>query len=181
LPGNVAFAIDCFEKGIITTANTGSLELKSEYKDIQLFKKWSPGAVGPACSSKIAAVNLGKFFQYAIRRGQELPMHDGRRTWDLRFTAVEAHRKAHGLPSKMFRLWKKSAFLKSVRTGNEIYMNKEREEACSCYTQLFNSAGFACSELFWVLRDQVFEWLNAAPVGKRLQGIHGDRKTHPDP
>jgi len=200
--GTAAFAIECFEKGIITTVNTGGLELKwGNTKDlIQLFEQMVTGqgfGARLANGSKIAAVNLGKnSIQYAMQAGgQELPMHDGRR--DPGFAlhgTVEAAPGRHSMGSQlyyeMFGLWKKVKCLPKVKffylKNSRYTANKEKAAwaaACSCYTQLFNSAGLCMFGAFLgAKRLNFFEWLNAATawgktpeeymeIGKRIQTL----------
>ena len=204
--GTAAFAIECFEKGILTTADTGGLELKwGNTKDlIQLFEQMvARRGIGDtlADGSKIAAQKLDAKYQknsiqYAIQAGgQELAMHDGRRDPGFALhSTVEAAPGRHSMGSQlyyeMFELWKKVGGLPKVKmfySKNSRYeANREKAVwavACSCYTQLFNSAGLCMFGAFLgASRLNFFEWLNAATgwqkspeeymeIGKRIQTL----------
>ena len=200
--GTAAFAIECFEKGILTTANTGGLELKwGNTKDlIQLFKQMvARQGIGDdlADGSKIAAAKFGKnSIQYAMQAGgQELPMHDGRRDPGFALhSTVEAAPGRHSMGSQlyyeMFGLWKKVKCLPKAKffylKNSRYTANKEKATwaaACSCYTQLFNSAGLCMFGAFLgASRLNFFEWLNSATgwkktpeeymeIGKRIQTL----------
>ena len=92
--------------------------------------------------------------QYAIQAGgQELAMHDGRRDPGFALhSSVEPAPGRHSMGSQlyyeMFELWKKVEGLPKVKMfylkDSKYEANKEKAVsavACSCYTQLFNSAG----------------------------------------
>ncbi len=85
LGGTIAFAMECFEKGLLTKEQTNGLDLKFGNAEAMLqliqdiasrrgFGDWL------AEGSKRAAVKIGKDAeQFAMQvKGQELPMHDGR-------------------------------------------------------------------------------------------------------
>ena len=200
--GTAAFAIECFEKGILTSADTGGLELKwGNTRDlIQLFEQMiARQGFGDrlANGSKIVAVHLGmNSIQYAIQAGgQELPMHDGRRDPGFALhSTVEAAPGKHSMGSQlyyeMFKLWEKLKDLPKVRMfylkSSKYKANKAKTVsavACSCYTQLFNSAGLCMFGAFLgASRLNFFEWLNAATgwektpeeymeIGKRIQTL----------
>ena len=134
--GTAAFAIECFEKGILTTADTDGLQLKwGNTKDlIQLFKKMvarEPG-IGDllADGSKVAAQKLDAKYrknsiQYAIQAGgQELPMHDGRCDPGYALhSSVEPAPGRHSMGSQlyygMFELWEK---VKGLPEVNMFYL-----------------------------------------------------------
>ena len=79
----IAFAIECYEKGIISSADTGGIELTwGNHQAIvamcqQLARREGFGAV-LADGAKVAAEKIGKGAEgYAIHiQGQEVPMHD---------------------------------------------------------------------------------------------------------
>jgi aldehyde:ferredoxin oxidoreductase len=89
----VAFAIECYENGIITKEDTGGIELKWGNAEAivkmteKLAKREGFGAV-LADGVKIAAEKIGKGAeQYAIHiGGQEIPMHDPKCTPGLTTT-----------------------------------------------------------------------------------------------
>ena len=83
--GAIAFAMECFEKGIITLEDTGGIDLSWGNKDsflpiieLMVFRK-GIGAI-LADGSRIAAQKLGKgSMEFAIQSGgMALPMHDPR-------------------------------------------------------------------------------------------------------
>jgi aldehyde:ferredoxin oxidoreductase len=204
--GTATFAIECFEKGILTTADTGGLELKWGNTKVltQLFEEMvARQGFGDllADGSKVAAQQLDAKYhknsiQYAIQAGgQELAMHDGRRDPGFALhSTVEAAPGRHSMGSQlyyeMFGLWKKVGGLPKVKmfySKNSRYIaNREKAVwavACSCYTQLFNSAGLCMFGAFLgASRLNFFEWLNAATgwqktpeeymeIGKRIQTL----------
>ena len=180
--GTAAFAIESFEKGVLTREDTDGLELRWGNTEAltQLFEKMvARQGIGDllADGSKIAAKKLGKnSFQYAIQAGgQEPAMHDGR--WDPGFalhSSVEPAPGRHTLGSQlhyeMFELWKKVQGLPKAkmfyRKDTKYVANKAKAiqaVACSCYTQLFNAAGLCMFGAFLgASRLNFFEWLNAA-------------------
>jgi len=204
--GTAAFAVECFEKGILTASDTGGLELKwGNTKDlIQLFKDMiDRQGIGDllADGSKVATQQLDAKFrknsiQYAIQAGgQELAMHDGR--WDPGYalhSSAEPAPGRHSMGSQlyygMFELWEKVKGLPEVNMfylkSSKYKRNKEKAasaRACSCYTQLYNSAGLCMFGAFMgASRLNFFEWLNAATgwqktpeeymeIGKRIQTL----------
>jgi aldehyde:ferredoxin oxidoreductase len=201
--GTAAFAIECFEKGVLTKAETGGLELKwGNIEDLtKLFKKMvarKPG-IGAllADGSKVAAKKLKKnTIQYAVQAGgQELAMHDGRRDPGYALhSSVEPVPGRHSMGSQLHyelvELWEKVKGLPKVKMfylkGSKYKANKEKAVwavACSCYTQLFNSAGLCMFGAYLgASRLNFFEWLNAATgwpktpeeymgIGKRIQTL----------
>ncbi len=200
--GTAAFAIESFEKGVLTKKDTDGLELNWGNTEAltKLFEKMvARQGIGDllADGSKVAAKKLGKnSIQYAIQAGgQELAMHDGRRDPGYALhSSVEPAPGRHSLGSQlnyeMFALWKK---VEGLPKGKMLYLkdskykaNKEKAvwaAACSCYTQLFNSAGLCMFGAFLgASRLNFFEWLNAATgwektpeeymeIGKRIQTL----------
>ncbi len=180
--GTVAFAIECFEKGLITTADTGGLEL--EWGNAAAIKTLIEMMVRRegigdllADGTKRAAQRIGRdAHHYAIQAGgQELPMHDGRGDpgYALHY-AVEASPGKHTIGSQlyyeMYRLWKKIETLPKpevVYSKNSKYVADELKAACSAacskYVNVINGSG-AC--LFGAFlgadRFPLFDWLNAA-------------------
>jgi aldehyde:ferredoxin oxidoreductase len=200
--GTAAFAIESFEKGVLTNKDTEGLELKWGNTEAltKLFEKMvARQGIGDllADGSKIAAKKLGKnSIQYAIQAGgQELAMHDGRRDPGYALhSSVEPAPGRHSMGSQlhyeMFELWGKVKGFPKVRVfyfkDSKYRANKEKAVwavACSCYTQLFNSAGLCMFGAFLgASRLNFFEWLNAATgwkktpeeyleIGKRIQTL----------
>lgn len=186
--GTVAFAIECFERGILTAKDTDGLELRWGNTDavIALIEKMiRREGIGDllADGSKIAARKIGGDAEkFAIHAGgQELGMHDGRNDpgFNVHYS-VEPTPGRHTLGSQlyyeMFQLWKKVDGLPKPRliySKNEKYVMDEKQAvkaaACSKFMNVVNGAGLC---LFGVLigagRTPTFEWLNA---------VTGFRKT----
>jgi aldehyde:ferredoxin oxidoreductase len=85
LGGTISFAMECFEKGILTSKDTGGLDLRfgnvdAMLKLIELIAKREGIGDLLAEGSAIAARKLGKGAEaYAIQvKGAELPLHDPR-------------------------------------------------------------------------------------------------------
>lgn len=180
--GTVAFAIECFEKGIFTTADTDGLELtwgNTEAIVALVHKMVNREGIGDllADGSKVAAKRLGKdTINWAVQAGgQEPAMHDGR--MDPGFAlhyCVEPTPGRHTLGAQiyyeMFHLWKKVKGLPAsplVYTKNHKYVMDGKKikasVAQSKFMSLANSTGFCLFGLFiGVERIPVFEWINAA-------------------
>lgn len=180
--GTIAFAIECFEKGILTKADTDGLELAwgNHQAMIELMEKMiAREGIGDILADgvKVASEKIGKNAQqYAIHAGgQELPMHDSR--FDPGFAlhyAVEPTPGRHTVGSQMyyemFRLWKKD---KSLHSPWHIYRKKSKYKvtekkaieaaACSKFVNVLNGAG-GCIFGAQIGADRfpLFEWLNAA-------------------
>ena len=180
--GTIAFAIECYERGILTKEDTGGLELtwgNTEAMKALLEKIIARDGIGDILADgvKKASERIGKDSgQYAIHAGgQELPMHDGR--FDPGFAvhyAVEANPGRHTIGSQMyyemFRLWKKD---KSLPRPWLMYWKKSKyavtekkaieAAACSKFMNVLNGAGgCAFGAQIGVDRVPVFEWINAA-------------------
>ena len=180
--GTIAFAIECYERGILTKEDTGGLELTWGNTDAMkalLEKMISRDGIGDVLADgvKKASERIGNNSdRYAIHAGgQELPMHDSR--FDPGFAvhyAVEAHPGRHTIGSQMyyemFRLWKKD---KSLPRPWLMYRKKSKYKvtekkaieaaACSKFMNVLNGAGgCAFGAQIGVDRVPVFEWINAA-------------------
>jgi len=114
-----AFAIECYEKGILTKEDTGGLELTWGNTEaiVALIKKMiNREGIGDllADGTKIAATKIGKgSIEFAIQAGgQEPAMHDGRNDpgfnvhYSLEPTPGRHTLGAH-LYYEMFQLWKR--------------------------------------------------------------------------
>ncbi len=180
--GTVAFAIECFEKGLITTADTDGVELTwghtAAIKALieKMIRREGIGDI-LADGTRKAARRIGRdAHHYAIQAGgQELPMHDGR--GDPGFAlhyAVEASPGKHAVGSQlyyeMYRLWKKIEALpkpQAVYNKNSKYVADESKAACSAacskYSNILNGSG-ACffGAFLGADRFPLFDWLNAA-------------------
>lgn len=180
--GTVAFAIECYERGILTDKDTGGLELRWGNAEaiIALVEKMiKREGIGEllADGSKIAAARIGGgSLKYAIQAGgQELGMHDGRNDpgFNVHYS-VEPTPGRHTLGSQlyyeMFQLWKKVGSLPGAKLlyhKNEKYRADEIKAvtaaACSKFMSVVNGAGLCLFGTFLgAKRIPTFEWLNAA-------------------
>ena len=180
--GTVAFAIECYEKGLITKEDTEGLELtwgNTEAIVALIEKMIRRAGIGDllADGSKAAAERIGcGAHYYAIHAGgQELPMHDGR--CDPGFAvhyAVEPSPGKHTVGAQMYyemyRLWKK---VKSLPKPDKFYFKGRKYVAdqtkavcsavCSKYMNVLNGTGTCLFGSFLGAdRLPLFEWLNAA-------------------
>lgn len=180
--GTVAFAIECFEKGILTKTETDGLELtwgNSAAITALIEKMVRREGIGDllADGSKCAARKIGKgSADYAIHSGgQELPMHDGRNDpgFNLHYSAEPApgrHTIGSQLYYEMFQLWKQAKNLprpKLLYFKDRKYLADDNKAvmaaACSKYMNVANGAGLCLFGLFLgAARIRAFDWLNAA-------------------
>jgi aldehyde:ferredoxin oxidoreductase len=180
--GTVAFAIECYEQGLLTKEDTGGLELTwgNGPAIVALVEKMiRREGVGDllADGSRTAARRLGKGSdQYAMHiGGQEAAMHDGRNDpgFNVHY-AVEPTPGRHTLGAQlyyeMFQLWKT---VKGLPRATPLYFKgrKYRADAekavtaaaCSKFMSLANAAGFCLFGLMLgAKRIPSFAWLNAA-------------------
>ena len=179
--GTVAFAIECFEKGILTLGDTGGLELtwgNSAAIEALIDRMIHRQGIGDLLADGVrtASRRIGKGSSaYAIHAGgQELAMHDGR--YDPGFAlhnCVEATPGRHTIGSQMyyelFQLWEK---VPDLPEPGLIYMKRskyvpDREKAmaaaaCSKYMNVINGAGACLYGALMGTEDfPLFEWLNA--------------------
>ena len=177
----VAFAMECFEKGILTTADTGGIDLAwgNAQGIIALVEKMiAREGLGDllADGSKKAAERIGKgSAELAMHAGgQDLPMHDGR--YDPGFAlhySVEPTPGRHTLGAQlyyeMFQLWKKVPGLPGISMmygkGRKYEAKPEHARmavACSQYSHMFNGAGLCKFGAFvGATRTPVFDWVDA--------------------
>lgn len=178
--GSIAFAIECFENGIITEKDTDGIVLKWGDADaiIKLVEKMiKREGIGDLLADgvKIAAEKIGKGSEkYAIHAGgQEVPMHDPK--FDPGFgTAyyVEPTPGRHTIASgtylelmaleQKFKEAKKAPFV-TTRKERFTYNNKGKGQAInSKYAQVGNAAGMCIFGLQVGGNIPLFEWINAA-------------------
>jgi aldehyde:ferredoxin oxidoreductase len=180
--GVVAFAIECYENGLLSRKDTGGLDLKWGNSNAilslvdQMINREGLGDV-LADGVKTAAAKIQKGSEeFAIHAGgQELAMHDGR--FDPGFAVhncVEATPGRHTIGSQLyyelFQLWEKIKELPEpdiIYSKNSKY-NPDREKAlasaaCSKFMNVINGAG-ACfyGALLGPESFPLFDWLNAA-------------------
>ncbi len=177
-----AFAIECYEKGILTREDTGGLELTWGNTEaiVALIKKMiEREGIGDllADGTKAAAKKIGKgSMEFAIQAGgQEPAMHDGRNDpgfnvhYSLEPTPGRHTLGAH-LYYEMFQLWKRVKGLPKpsplYTKGSKYKIDREKARvaaACSKFMSLANGAGMCMFGLFiGAKRIPTFDWLNAA-------------------
>jgi len=180
--GTVAFALECYEKGILTKEDTDGLELTwgnaAAIRSLvgKMIRREGIGDV-LADGTKAAARRIGRGAeQYAMHvGGQEAPMHDGRNDpgYNVHY-AVEPTPGRHTIGAQlyyeMYQLWKE---VKGIPRPRPLY-SKDRKylpddvkavmaAACSKYINVANGAGLCMFGLFLGSRRiPVFSWLNAA-------------------
>ncbi len=180
--GTVAYAIECYEQGILTRDDTDGIELTWGNADAiialihKMIKREGIGDI-LADGSKAAARKIGKGSEcFAIQAGgQEPAMHDGRNDpgFALHYSIEPTpgrHTIGAGLYYEMYKLWKKVKGLPSVKPfygKNGKYVADEEKilsaAACSKFTNIINGSGLCIFGCFiGVNRIPVFEWLNAA-------------------
>lgn len=183
-----AFAIECYEKGILTQKDTDGLELKWGNTEamVALIKKMiSREGIGDLLADgvKVAAGKIGKgSIEFAIQAGgQEPAMHDGRNDpgFNVHYSLEPSpgrHTLGAHLYYEMFQLWKrlkdlpKPSLLFTKDSKYKIDEEKARvAAACSKFMSLSNGAGMCMFGLFLgAKRIPTFDWLNAA-TGWKLQ------------
>ncbi len=180
--GTIAYAMECFEKGILTVKDTGGLDLtwgNTEAIIALIDKMIKREGIGDilADGSKAAAEKIGKgSMQYAIQAGgQEPAMHDGR--GDPGFAlhySVEPTPGRHTIGAllyyEMFHLWK---VVKGLPKPKPLYLKSEKyvadegkilqAAACSKFMNVVNASGLCLFGVFLgIKRTPTFDWLNAA-------------------
>ena len=178
----IAFAMECYENGILTGADTDGLELtwgNSAAMEALLERMIRREGIGDilADGTRLAAQRIGRGSDRLAMHagGQELPMHDGR--FDPGFAlhySVEPTPGRHTIGSllyyEMFQLWRRNDalpdpslfYLKSSKYGDDR-QKAAMAAACSRFVNVLNGAG-AClfGAFLGVHRLPLFEWLNAA-------------------
>ncbi len=172
--GAVAFAIECYENGILTQKDTNGLELKwgdagSILKLTEMIIQRKGLGDLLADGVKVASAKIGKGSeQYAIHAGgQELPMHDTR--LDPGFAIAYQHEPTPGrhtissyLYSGVFGTKKKFPRARKMLKGAKGSEAKKvrLHAATSFYTQVMNGCGVC---LFGALTSDypIVKYLNA--------------------
>lgn len=180
--GTIAFAIECYENGIINQDDTGGLVLTWGNTDaivalLRLMIRREGIGDLLADGVRVAAEKIGgEAGKYAIHAGgQMLPMHDGRNDpgFALHYSVEPApgkHTTGSQMYYEMFRLWKK---VKDLPTPFPLYLKwaKYRTDirkirmaaACSKYMAVVNGAGGCLFGAFLGAdRLPIFEYLNSA-------------------
>lgn len=178
----IAYAIECYERGILTKDETDGLELRwgNFNAMVELIRKMiTREGIGDvlADGSKIAAQKIGRGSErYTVHAGgQELAMHDGRNDpgYALHYS-VEPTPGRHTIGSQMyyemFQLWK---VVKNVPRiwpfylkGRKYVANEKKAvigAACSRFMNVANGAGLCIFGTYLgAKRIPTFDWLNAA-------------------
>ena len=180
----VAFAMELYEKGILTREQTGGIDLtwgNTSGIAALIQKMIDREGIGDvlADGSKLAAERIGKgAHEYTVHAGgQEPAMHDGRQDpgFALHYS-VEPTPGRHTIGSQiyyeMYQLWKKVKGLPGklpfqIYTKNSKFKGTVKQAletaACSKYMNVINGAGLCMFGCFLgVTRTPTFDWLNAA-------------------
>jgi aldehyde:ferredoxin oxidoreductase len=188
--GAAAFAFECFEEGLITSEDTGGLQLtwgstEAIVKLVEMMVKREGIGDILADGVKVAARKIGKSSDsFAIDSGgQELPMHDPRND-----PGYGVHYSVDPTPGRhtvgcqqyygLYGLWKRVKGLPKARpiiAVKSMYAADREKAVCavanSCFTQFYNGAGLCLfGALIGVHRVPVFEWMNAATGWERSPG-----------
>jgi len=180
--GTIAFAMECYENGIISQTDCDGLDLSwgnSQAVRILAQKMIKREGIGDvlADGSLKAAQHFGKGSEaFAMQAGgQEIPMHDGRN--DPNFAlhyAIEPNPGRHTIGSQLyyefFKLWTKVKDLPKIELlyhKDKKYQNLQLQgikgAACSQFMAVLNGVGGCLFGAFiGVNRFPIFEWLNAA-------------------
>ncbi len=177
-----AFAMECFEKGIITTADTDGVELTwgnpkaVEYLIEKMAKREGIGDL-LADGVKVAAAKIGNGSdEYAIHAGgQEPGMHDSRNDpgFALHYSVEPApgrHTNGAGLYYEMYQLWKVAKGIPKIPPmylKSSKYKTSKRHAEIgavnSKFMNVINGAGVCMFGSFLgAKRIRIFDWLNAA-------------------
>jgi aldehyde:ferredoxin oxidoreductase len=178
----VAFAIECFENGIITENDTGGLQLSwgNTTTIIELVKRMiSREGIGDVLADgvNVAAEKIGRgAASFAIHAGgQELPMHDPKQDpgYGVHYL-VEPTPGRHTVGSwgtyETLRLWTKVSWAPEAPRAYPVSERYEVNETkgfysagCSMAKMVIDGAGLCTFGLLMgVDRLPIFEYLNAA-------------------
>lgn len=179
----LAFAMECYEKGVITREHTDGIDLTwgNASGMIALLQKMiDREGIGDllADGSKLAAERIGRgAHECAVHAGgQEPAMHDGRQDpgFALHYS-VEPTPGRHTIGSQlyyeMFQLWKKVKGIPGKWPFQLYHKNSKYKAtrdhaieaaACSNYMNIINGSGLCMFGCFLgVKRTPTFDWLNA--------------------
>lgn len=180
--GTVAFALECFEEGIITKKETDGIDLNWGNTEgiVALVEKMvKREGIGDllADGTKVAAEKIGKgSSKYAITAGgQELAFRDPRNDPGYGLHAsVDPAPGRHTVGAQqyyeIYALWKRVKGLPRPKplmlVKNRFIADREKAvcaKANSCFSQFYNGAGLCFfAALIGVHRVPIFEWINAA-------------------
>jgi aldehyde:ferredoxin oxidoreductase len=180
--GVAAFAIECFEAGLLTAEDTGGLELRwgdAEAITALIEKIVAREGIGDLLADgvKVAAEKIGgDAARFAVHAGgQELPMHDSRLDpgHGVHYSGDPTpgrHPAGSYLYYEMYQVWKKVDGLPvpgALYGKGGKYVPDEDKAATSAatskYTAMYNGAGLCMFGAFCgTTRLPLFEWLAAA-------------------
>jgi aldehyde:ferredoxin oxidoreductase len=176
----IAFAMECYEKGIITKEDTGGIELKWGNGEAllkfleKMIKREGIGDIF-ADGVRVASRKLGKGSEeFAIHAGgQEIPMHDPR--YDPGYGIgyyCEPTPGRHTIVSytyaelmEVYKKFKKFKKFSAITSKAKWYSEEEKGKAmaiCSKYVQVANGCGFCIFGLQIGGNIPIFEWVNAS-------------------
>jgi aldehyde:ferredoxin oxidoreductase len=180
--GTVAFAIECYEQGILSPDDVDGLDLtwgNSQAIVALVDKMIRREGIGDLLADgvKVASQRIGRGSEaFAIHAGgQELAMHDGR--FDPGFAlhnCVEPTPGRHTIGSQLYyelyRLWDQ---IEDLPEPDLLYLKRSKyapdedkasaAAACSQFVNVMNGAGGCLyAALLGPKRFPLFEWLNAA-------------------
>jgi len=178
----VAFAMECYEKGILTKEDTGGIELSWGNADAiktLIEKMIAREGIGDilADGSRIAAERIGRDSYKCVVHagGQELPMHDGRNDpgFALHYSVEPTpgrHTLGSGTYYEMWQLWKSVGGLPKppmfYHKNSRFKFTNEKAviaAANSKFVNVLNGSGLCLFGSFLgVERIPIFAWLNAA-------------------
>lgn len=180
--GTVAFALECYENGIITKADTGGLELswgntEAIIKLVEMIVKREGIGDILADGTKVAVQKIGKGSEkFAVHAGgQEQAMHDPK--WDpglgLSYS-VEPTPGRHTIGSYLnYELYNIGSVVKGYPQLPSSYPAEEKYQAsknnvmqivgCSLITQIINSCGICMfAPMMGINRYPIFQYINAS-------------------
>ncbi len=178
----VAFAMECFEKGVLTIKDTGGIELKwgNSHAIVRLIEMMiNREGIGDLLADgvRLAAQRIGNNSEnFAIHAGgQEPGMHDPRNDpgFALHYSVDPApgrHTSGAGLYYEMYHLWK---VVKGIPKPYPFYLKSSKYKLSkknaeigvinSKFINIVNGAGLCMFGTFLgVHRIRIFDWLNAA-------------------
>ena len=185
----VAFAMECYEKGILTKEDTDGIDLTWGNTNgiiALIYKMIKRDGIGDilADGTKVAAEKIGKGSHYYTIHagGQEPAMHDSRQDpgFGVHYSLDPTpgrHTIGSQLYYEMFQLWKRVKGIPKklpmgMYTKNSKYkatMSKVKEAAaCSKFMNVINGSGMCMFGTFLgITRTPTFDWLNAATGWKK--------------
>ena len=183
----VAFAMECYEQGLLTKKDTGGVELtwgSPEAARFLIEKMILREGIGDilADGSKVAAEKIGRGAEdFAVHAGgQEPAMHDGRNDpgYALHYS-VEPTPGRHTIGSWMYyEMWQLWKVLKHLPSQPIFYFKRSKYRADdekirmaaanSCFMNVINGIGMCMFGSFLgSKRIPVFDWINAAAGWKK--------------